>query len=156
MILSTQTDPPVHLLAGFAHFFPDRAPELVVQAPGRSLWGAVARRTDEQYSLASVEWDVRVSFNYQSAKQRRTLMRRPLPHWSRYAAGVLVLLCNSGVDPLGFDVVFAGDERDSGRYEYAVGVGFGAIHYTLDGRAMSEHALVDLTERVRREYISPG
>lgn len=155
MILSTQSDPPVHLLAGFSRFFPDSAPELVVQAPGRSLWGAVARRSDELYNLASVEWDVRAAFNYQSAKQRRTLQRRPLPHWSRYAAGLLVLLCNGGADPLGFDVVFAGNERDPGRYEYAVGVGFGAIHYTLVGKSMSEHALVDLTERVRREYISP-
>ncbi len=153
MIFSTQSDPPVHLLAGFARFLPDKTPELVLQAPGRALWAAVSRRTDDYFSMASLEFDSRAVFSYQSAKVRRTLMRRPLPSWVRYGAGMLVLLSNHGLDVGGFDAVVAGSESDEVRYEYSVGLAFAAIHHTLSGTAYTEDKLVDLAERVRREYV---
>ena len=153
MIFSTQSDPPVHLLAGFARFLPEKTPELVLQAPGRALWAAVIRRTDDYFSMSSVEFDSRAAFSYQSAKVRRTVMRRPLPSWVRYGAGMLMLLSNEGLDASGFDAVVAGSENDDARYEYAVGLAFAAVYHTLSSTPYTEDKLVDLAERVRREYV---
>jgi galactokinase len=143
----------VHLLAGFARFHPDVTPEMILQAPGRALWAAVARRADETFSIGTVEFELHTRFSYQSAKQRQTLLRRPLPSWARYAGGILVLMSQHKLDMVGFDMVVAGNERDVARYEYAVGLAFAAVYYTLSGTPFTEAALVDLAERTRREYI---
>jgi galactokinase len=143
----------VHLLAGFSHFHPHAAPELVLQAPGRDLWAAVARGADAEFSIASLEMDMLTRFTYQTAKQRQSVLRRPLPSWARYASGMLVLMRNQGVDVAGFDVVVAGNERSEARYEYAIGLAFAAVYHTFGGRPFSEAGLVDLAEHVRREYL---
>lgn len=153
VILSTQTDPPVHLLAGFSRFHPHATPELVLQAPGRALWAAVARGQDAEFSVAAVELDAHTRFTYQSAKQRQNLLRRPLPSWARYASGMLVWMCNHGLDVPGFDIVVVGNERNDARYEYAIGLAFAAVYYTFGGRSFTEAGLVDLAEHVRREYV---
>ena len=153
MTIPAQPDLPISLLSGLARFYPERDATMTLQPPGRSLWVAVLPREDNVFSVASVEQDGRTSFSYQSAKSYKTVLQRPLPRWARYAAGMLVLLRDSGVDFGGFDAVMAGDEGNSGRYEYALGLGFAAACYTLASKPYSEALLLDYAERVRREYV---
>jgi hypothetical protein len=148
-----QTDTPLHLLAGFARFHPDSAPEQVLEVPGRALWAVVIARNDPCFHVASADIGLRTSFSYQTAKQRRTLLRRPLPNWARYTAGMLRYLRDTGMDFPGFDVVLAGDEGSGARYEYALGQGFGMVCYTLAGVECSEAKLRDAADHVRREYV---
>lgn len=144
---------PVYLLAGVTRFHPEREAELVLQPPGRALWVAALPRDDSIFSVASVEQDGRATFSYQSAKTYKTVLHRPLPRWARYASGMLILLRDSGLEFGGFDAVMAGDEGSSGRYEYALGLGFAAACYSLAGKPYSEALLLEYAERVRRDYV---
>lgn len=153
MTTPPQRDLPINLLAGLTRFYPERDAELVLQPPGRSLWVAVLPREDSAFSVASAEQDGRAAFSYQSAKTYKTVLQRPLPRWARYAAGMLILLRDSGLEFGGFDAVMAGDEGNSGRYEYALGLGFAAACYTLAGKPYSEALLLEYAERVRRDYV---
>ncbi|MDX2136871.1 MAG: hypothetical protein SF123_02160 [Chloroflexota bacterium] len=148
-----QTDTPLHLLAGFARFYPDSAPERVLRVPGLALWAVVLPRKDLHFHVASADIGLRTSFSYQTAKQRCTLLHRPLPNWARYTAGMLRYLRETGLDFPGFDVVLAGDEGDGARYEYALGQGFGMVCYTLAGVECSEAKLMDAAEHVHRDYL---
>jgi hypothetical protein len=151
-----QTDAPIHLLAGFTRFFPERTPAFMLQAPGRALWLAVTPRQDHIFKLASADLDARTSFTYQTARSRKTIFKRPLPRWARYAGGLVVLLPDFGLEHSGFDAVVAGDDGGEGRYEYAIGLGFAAVCYHIAGVPYNERLLVEYVERARREYVTTG
>jgi hypothetical protein len=53
----------------------------------------------------------------------------------------------------GVDVVVCGDEPAGPRYDFALGILFGALWSELNGQAVSEAELIELTDRVRREYV---
>lgn len=148
-----QIDVPLHLLAGFAQFHPDSTPEHVLQVPGRALWAVVLSRKDAHFHVASADIGLRTSFSYQTVKRGCTLLRRPLPNWARYTAGMLRYLRDTGLDFPGFDIVLAGDEGSGARYEYTLGQGFGMVCYTLAGVACGEAKLRDAADHVRREYV---
>jgi hypothetical protein len=153
VILSSQSDPPVRLLAAYTQFFPEETPTFIVQAPGRAMWAAARKKTGEHFHLASFEHNGRAQFSYQSAKNRRTLLNRPLPLWARYAAGVLVELADSGVELICSEAVIVGDEPTGQRYDVSLGMTFGALCFALSGQVPSEKRLFELAERVRHAYV---
>lgn len=92
-------------------------------------------------------------FDYRSAKLKRTVYKRPLPDWARYAAGVVLALMDDGLAMGGFQAVFLGDEPAGPRYDFSVGVAFAAFCHEMNAQPYSPAALLDLTERVRRDFL---
>lgn len=145
--------PPVLLLAAFHDAFPDQAIEWVIRAPGRDMWIAAARSGDDRFTIAAPDQDGRVTFNLQSAKLKQTVMKRPLPRWARYPAGVTLLLARDGLDVVGLNLVFMGGEPSGPRFDYAVGISFAALWHELYGLTISIDQLIDIVDRTRREYV---
>ncbi|MBC7871447.1 MAG: hypothetical protein H7Y09_11465, partial [Chitinophagaceae bacterium] len=79
--------------------------------------------------------------------------RRPLPGWARYPAGVIYLLGDMDIEVEGVDVVIVGDEAHGPRYDFALGVAVAALWYEINSLIVTPEGLIDLVERVRREYI---
>jgi galactokinase len=154
MTILPHVDAPIHLLASFAQVYPESASEFTLRVPGRALWIAGCRRADRQFRVASVELGGRTALTYQSAKQRQTLNRRPLPAWAHYVAGMAIFLADKQVDCPGFNIVVAGDEGDAARYIYALGAAFGTAYYHCAGIAAAEATLMDDLEHVRRGYVN--
>jgi hypothetical protein len=148
---SSSFDPPVRLLAQFNQHFPDSAHDLIVQAPGRELWIAAALTSTRRCALRAAELDARTAFTLQSAKVHQTYLRRPLPRWARYAAGVWLAL--EDTDLSGLNAALCGNEPAGPRYEYAVGLAFAALLHELSGRPYSAPRLIELIDRVHRDYV---
>lgn len=145
------SDPPIRLLAKFQELFPESTPQLILKAPGREMWAAANFNGKTEISVWSAEITGRTTFTYQSAKQKQTVQRRPLPRWARYLAGASVYV--DVPEMPGVDVVVGGNETLGPRYEYALGILFAAFWCDINGQEISEAQLRDLTERVRREYV---
>lgn len=129
-------------------------PDYVVQAPGRDMW--IAARVCNSQEFAIHAPDIRggrTVFSSRSAKLKRTVLNRPLPRWARYPAGVVVALYSSGFDQTGFDAVIAGEEPEGPRYDHAMGTVIAALLYTLHDRPYTAERVLEIVERVRREYI---
>jgi hypothetical protein len=54
----------------------------------------------------------------------------------------------------GIDAVVCGNEPIGSRYEFALGILFAAFWRDLNGQPVSEAELVELTNRVRRDYLN--
>jgi galactokinase len=147
-----QTDAPLRLLMAFHQAFDGAQPDHVIQAPGREMWVA-ASVVDREFAVYAPDLEGRAVFSWQSAKQRRTILNRPLPHWARYPAGVIILLCQSGLDIPGIRAVVVGEEVGP-RYEYSIGIAFAALWHHLHDAHVSSEDLIDIVERARREYVS--
>jgi galactokinase len=145
------SDPPIRLLAKFQELFPSTSPQLILKAPGREMWAAANFNGKSEIAVWSAEIAAHTTFTYQSAKQKQTVQRRPLPHWARYLSGVSVYI--DVPEMPGVDVVVGGNEPLGPRYEYALGILFAAFWCDINGQDVSEAELRDLTERVRREYV---
>ncbi|HVU14754.1 MAG TPA: hypothetical protein VHD90_25940 [Phototrophicaceae bacterium] len=149
---STPNDPPVRLLAKYGQYFPATSPQLVLQAPERLMWAAASFNGKAQCVVRSGDLDAQTSFTYQSAKHKQTIYRRPLPSWARYIAGVSVLL--DVPEMPGLNVVFCGDEPTGPRYDHALAILFAALWYDINMvDDYDPNALVEIAERVRREYV---
>ncbi len=146
-------DPPIRLLAAFNEVYPSLSPSHVIQPPGRDMWIAAAVNTTREYTLHASDLGGRTKLNWRSAKQKMTVLRRPLPRWARYPAGVIYLLGDTGIEVDGVDVVIVGDEAHGPRYDFALGVTVAALWYELNDLPYTPESLIDLVERVRREYI---
>jgi hypothetical protein len=147
-------DPPLRLLVAFQQRHADAMPDLVFNAPDRELWLA-ARYVPEPTTYTLVGLDdgmtAPVTFTLQSAKLRQTVLRRPLPRWARYPAGVL--LATAEFDLPSFDAVICGDEPPGPRYEYGLGLLFAGLVFEYAG---IPHVFADLTamaDGVRRTYV---
>ena len=149
--MTTLSDPPIRLLAKFEQLFPSSAPQILVQAPGREMWAAANYNGKAHCRVYSAESDAQTAFSYQSAKRKQTILRRPLPPWARYIAGVSLMI--DVAEMPGVDVVVCGDEPTGPRYDFALGILFGAFWQELNGQSVSEAELIELTDRVRREYV---
>ena len=86
------SDPPIRLLAKFQELFPSTSPQLILKAPGREMWAAANFNGKSEIAVWSAEIAAHTTFTYQSAKQKQTVQRRPLPHWARYLSGVSVYI----------------------------------------------------------------
>ena len=149
--LNPVIDPPIRLLATFEQLFPAASPELVVQAPGRDLWAAAHFNGSGCYTIYTTDTNAHTTFNYQSAKRKQTVHRRPLPRWARYIAGVSVML--DVLEMPGMEAVVCGNEPPGPRYEHALGILFAALWYELNFQPCVPDQLLEIAERVRREYI---
>ncbi len=148
---SPPLDPPVRLLAQFNQHFPDSAHNLIVQAPGRELWIAAALNGSGRCALRAAELDAGTAFTLQSAKSHQTFMRRPLPRWARYAAGVWLAM--EDTDLPGLNAALCGNEPPGPRYEYAVGLAFAALLHELSERPYTAARLIEIIDRVHRDYV---
>lgn len=145
-------NPPLRLLAAFAQHFPDREPSVILQAPGRDLWVAAVILGTQQYRIEALDLRARTVFSRQSAIRRETILRRPLPRWSRYASGVILAL-DDLIDMPGMVALICGDEAPGPRYEYGLGVLFAALWHEIAGEFARERDLIELVDRVQREYV---
>ncbi len=149
--MNATNDPPIRLLTKFAEAFPEKSPQIVVQAPDREMWAAASFNGTAACKVFTADGTGRTTFSYQSAKRKQTIHRRPIPRWARYLAGVSVLL--DVPEMPGVDVVVCGDEPAGPRYDFSLGILFAALWYEVNMETCDLEALQEITERVRREYI---
>ncbi len=147
------TDPPVRLLAAFQQAFPEQAPQWILRAPGRDVWIAAVASTSAYFTVASPDHESRTSFNLRGAKNKRTILQRPLPRWAYYPAGVILILCNSGMDITGLNIVVLSEEPPGPGYDYGLGMAFAALWYEIHAQPYSTDTLIEVVDRVRREYV---
>lgn len=146
-------NPPIRLLVTFQERFPDQALTWLVKAPGWDMWAAAASCDGYNLTLAAPDLASQTSFSLRSAKTKRTVSNRPLPRWSRYPGGILVVLGEMGMEISGLNIALVGEEPPGPRYEYALGVAFLTLAYNIHGQKYTREGLVEVIERVRREYM---
>jgi hypothetical protein len=148
-------NPPLHLIAAFNRHFPQATAQWVIQAPTHDAWIAAATGEPDgyTYALACAERPGRALFTRQSARARQTVLRRPLPDWARYPAGVILDLGAAGLDVPSIRAVVLGEETTSPRYEYGLGVAVAALWHTICAQPYTADTLREIVDRVRREYI---
>lgn len=149
--MNARSDPPIRLLAKFEQVFPSTSPQLFVQAPGREMWAAASFNGMGHYTVCLADGEGRTTFTYQSAKRKQTVYHRPLPHWARYIAGASLMVDVAQMP--GIDVVVCGDEPPGPRYEHSLGILFAALWYEINRKPCDPARLLEIAERVRREYI---
>lgn len=115
------------------------------------MWVAACFNGSVTYNVHAVDVGAQTSFSYQSAKRKQTIRHRPLPRWVRYIAGVNVLL--DVLEMPGIDAVVCGNEPPGPRYDHALGILFAALWYEVNDLYCDPRELLDIAERVRREYI---
>ena len=147
------TNPPLRLLAAFQQIYPALAPTYIVQAPGRDMWVAASVAQTSAFTIHVPDLNGHTSFSRRSARSHRTLLKRPLPRWARYPAGVVIALSDSGMDIDGIDTVVVSEEPPGPRYDYALGMTFVALIHSLHDRPYNSNSLLDIVEKVRREYV---
>ncbi len=146
-------DPPMRLLLAFHQQFPNASPDWVMQGPGRDMWVAACPNTEVQFTLIVPDLHARTTFSFRSARTKTTVFNRPLPHWARYPAGVLLLLRDAGLESIGLQATLAGGEPPGPRYDFALGMTIAALEHEIHERPYSHDSLVDMLEQVRRDYV---
>jgi galactokinase len=146
-------DPPVRLLAAFQIAYDNAEPEVILQAPGRDLWLAASTAADSTVHVFAPDLGRHTAFSFRSARASRTLLRRPLPTWARYIAGVVVTLYDDGQDVPGLRLVVLGEELPGPRYHHALGVAVAALWHTLRQETVAADTVLEFVERVRRDYV---
>lgn len=152
-MISQNMNPPIRLLAGFNAAFSGRSPEHLIHIPGRAMWVAAVETKGADFSIHVPDLEARTTFSLRTAKFKKTVLNRPLPHWGRFPAGVVLELCSAGMDVEGLGAVIVGDETHGIRYEYALGIAVAALMYTMTDTPYSDDELIDVVEKVRREYV---
>jgi len=153
-ILPPDASPPLRLLMATNRLLDRPQPDWVVQAPDREMWVAAVIQADEAvYTLHEADEDALTKFDHRSAKSKRTLLKRPLPDWARYPAGVITLLGDSGVQVPGFVAVLAGDEPPGPRHAFGTGLAMAALCHELTQTPYTVAQLQTLVDRVRRLYL---
>ena len=151
MAPQTNTDPPLRLLMAFHQTFDGASPEWILQAPGREMWVAATAATAD-YTIHAPDLEQRTTFSWRSARQKHTVLKRPLPKWARFPAGVIVPLTAKGMDAPGIKAVFVGEESGP-RYDYAAGVAFAALWHHITDAHYTSSSLIDVVEAARRDYV---
>jgi galactokinase len=149
-------NPPVMLLAAFNESFPDQNIQWLTRAPGREMWAAASYSSNEEFTVVAPELEGKATFSLQSAKSKLTVTRRPLPRWARYPAGVTLLLAQNGLDVSGLNMVVMGNEPSGPRFDYGLGIAFAALWHDLYRLPYTVDTLIEVVERVRREYVEDG
>ncbi len=117
------------------------------------MWIAAMPLDGHEYRVDAVDLDSSAKFSHRSAKTRQTVLKRPLPGWARYPAGVVSTLGDDGLSIPVFHALVLGDEPSGPRYDFGMGVVFAAFCYQLAEATYTPDALVDVVERVRRDYV---
>lgn len=143
----------MRLLLAFQEHFPEFAPSWVLQALGRDMWVAASFIDSTAMTLVVPDYEAHTTFNYRSAKTRLTVLNRPLPNWARFPVGVLLALRAEGMERTGLQAVLAGAEPAGPRYEHAMGITIGALWYEVHGYPYTTSGLIEMVERVRRDFV---
>lgn len=146
-------DPPVRLLSQFCALYPQHTPEHILQVPGREMWVMAVLHASREYCLQVPDLGKRTRFTWRSARQQQTCLRRPLPCWARYPAGVVVVLREAGLEVPGADMMIVGDEVPGPRYNYALGVALAALWHSIHSLPYNEPRLLDVVEKVHRDFV---
>jgi hypothetical protein len=122
------------------------------------MWLAACYNNRDLYGCLALELNVSAmaTFNLQSAKIRRTVTQRPLPRWARYPAGVIMTMCEIGLDMRGLTGVVCANEPPGPRYEYSLGILFAALCHELNEQPYETDVLTEIVDRVHREYVEGG
>ncbi len=153
-MIVTGSNPPVRLLSSFNEVFPESDLTWVVNPPGYAVWAAAATSAKLEYTLALADSDGKVTFSLQTARAGQNVLKRPLPRWSRYPAGALLLLDSVGAEIEALNVVLLVDEPAGPRFDYALGMAVAALWHEVSGRSYTPATLIDLVDRTRREYAN--
>jgi hypothetical protein len=145
-------NPPLRLLMTYQEH-QHKAPDLIVQVPGREMWVAGDVIDSHEYTIYVPDLGGKTIFDRRSAKLRRTIRSRPLPRWARYLAGVLQVLSEDDVEMPGAILVIAGDEPIGPRYDHALGMAFVATWYEHHQRTYAVADLLDVMERIQKQYV---
>jgi galactokinase len=143
----------VRLFLAFQQAFPSLTPEWVIQAAGRDMWAAATADSHDKFTVAVPDMEARTTFNFRSAKTKTTTLNRPLPRWARYPAGVILNLRDYELGDTGLQVVVVGTEPPGPRYEHAIGMATATLWYHVHQKPYTTDVLLELVERVRREYV---
>jgi galactokinase len=128
-------------------------PEWIVQAPGREMWVAAMRDSYDKFTISVPDLEARATFNLRSAKTKMTNHNRPLPHWARYPAGVILALRDAEDESSGFQAIVIGEEPQGPRYQHAIGIAIAALWLHMRQQPYTTESLIELVERVRRDYV---
>ncbi len=146
-------NPPLRLLMSVQRVFDAPQADWIVQAPGREMWLAAVVAQEADYALTSDDAGGKVRFNHRSAKTRQTLLKRPLPEWARYPAGVIAHLGDAGLAIPGFKAILLGDEPAGPRYSFGTGLVTAALCHELVEQPYTPEQLNDIVDAVRRTYV---
>jgi hypothetical protein len=141
--------PPIRLLADFQARC-GSPPDLIAGAGERRAW-AVAHFTGGGFYIVHHGDSTGVTrFDARTARRRLTLLRRPIPIWARYAAGVAALL----EQPLpGAHIALYSDEPAGPRRAHALGMAVAGLWQRAHGLPDDEPTLFAIAEQVRRAYV---
>ncbi len=153
---SNGTNPPLRLLAAFQMAYPGNMPGYIIQAAGREMWVAATLTDDAHFSIHATDLKRHARFTWQSAKVKQTHLRRPLPAWARYPAGVILKLCAEHADLPGLNAVIVGAEAHGPRYDFSMGIALATLWQEIHTTPYTEEELVHLVDRVRRDYVAQG
>lgn len=129
--------------------------DCLIQIPERSIWAMAAVQANQaSYQLIVPDLKGQTRFHRRGAKLQKNWWKRPLPHWARYAAGALLALEAEGLSVPSLKAVIVADESAGPRYDYAIGMAFAALIYAQHERPYPVETLLDLMERVRKNYLS--
>ncbi|MBK8025033.1 MAG: hypothetical protein IPK19_27395 [Chloroflexi bacterium] len=144
-------NPPVRLLVHYQSLCEQEAPDLVVAVPGRAIWAAVRLNLSGFVKVIDADSKRQVRFTARSARRRETLLGRPLPAWAGYVAGVTALI---DVDAMpGVEILICSDEPAGPRRDHSQGMLMAALWHQVNNLPLDEHALFQLAEAARREYV---
>jgi hypothetical protein len=118
------------------------------------MWAVAIDLPQPVFTLVLADSTQKTTFSVRSARQKSTVMQRPLPGWARYPAGVLVTLRDIGLDSGGLLVVLGGNEPAGPRYDHALGMAVGALVCERCGHDYTSDMLLDWLEQVRRDYLT--
>lgn len=152
----SETNYPIHLLNAYQQFYTNVIPDWVLKAPDYEVWAAASRLDAPAFNLVNATLGVKTSFSWQTAKVKQTLLKRPLPRWARYPAGVVFHLCADGLDRSGVYMAVYSTESAPLRAEYGLGMAVATLWYTINGQSFTVDSVRDVVEQVRREYILEG
>jgi hypothetical protein len=145
---------PLHLLATFQHFYPAQTPQVFVKSPDHEIWVAASLEEVDAFHIASADHQARTTFTWQSAKTRKSILRRPLPAWARFPAGVIWYLCADGMDIPGLYAALMSTEAPGPRSEYGTAMAVAALWHRLFDQPYTVDSLSEILEKVRRDYVN--
>jgi hypothetical protein len=141
--------PPIRLLADFQARC-GSPPDLIATAGERRAWAAAHFTGASYYILHNGDSAGRTRFDARTAARCLTLLRRPIPLWARYAAGVAAL-----IDPAlpGAHIAIYSDEPTGPRRAHAIGMAVAGLWQRAAGLPDDEVVLFRIAEQVRRVYV---
>lgn len=113
------------------------------------MWAAADSLAGRGCLLYAHDLNGKAHFDLRSARQQRTITKRPLPAWARLSAASALLLDEMALLPPGLRLVMVGDEPIGARYDHALALGLVAMCYAVQGIDAALPQLLAVTDRAR-------